>query len=278
MAKKYITQDRLKKNTLADIFVFILEKKQTTRREIEYETGFSWGTVSANVAFLIEKGYITEEKSEQNSGAGRTTYILKPTSDKVISVGLDINISGLSCEIVSLNSQTIKRFTGTLTAKTQNDVITQSETLFKVALDYCNENELQVFSLGIAMQGSVNGRIGTSIRFPKIDDWHPYNIKEHFSKKFDLPVYLGHDPKCMLLGEMNIKKHENCVLVRVDDGIGMAVSLDGKIIDDTVTESGIDTDKIKKLVISSKIPLEEIIIMTVTSDGKAFIARRREQE
>ena len=63
MAKKYITQDRLKKNTLADIFIFILEKKQTTRREIEYETGFSWGTVSANVAFLIEKGYVKEEKS-----------------------------------------------------------------------------------------------------------------------------------------------------------------------------------------------------------------------
>ena len=63
MAKKYLTQDRLKKNTLADIFVFILEKKQTTRREIEYETGFSWGTVSANVAFLLENGYIKEEKS-----------------------------------------------------------------------------------------------------------------------------------------------------------------------------------------------------------------------
>ena len=53
MSKKYITQDKLKKNTLADIVIFILEKKQTTRREIEHETGFSWGTVSANVAFLL---------------------------------------------------------------------------------------------------------------------------------------------------------------------------------------------------------------------------------
>ena len=67
MAKRYITQDILKKNTLADIFIFILNKKQTTRREIEYETGFSWGTVSANVSLLIEKGYVTEEKSEQSS-------------------------------------------------------------------------------------------------------------------------------------------------------------------------------------------------------------------
>ncbi len=64
----------------------------------------------------------------------------------------------------------------------------------------------------------------------------------------------------------------------VDNGMPFAVICDGKIIDDTVAESGLDTDKVKKLVISSKIPLEEIVIMTVTSDGKAFIARRGETE
>ncbi len=63
-----------------------------------------------------------------------------------------------------------------------------------------------------------------------------------------------------------------------DNGMPFAVICDGKIIDDTVAESGVDKDKIKKLVISSKIPLEEIIIMTVTADGKAFIARRGESE
>ena len=63
-----------------------------------------------------------------------------------------------------------------------------------------------------------------------------------------------------------------------DNGMPFAVICDGKIIDDTVAESGLDKDKIKKLVISSKIPLEEIIIMTVTADGKAFIAKRGDSE
>lgn len=67
-------------------------------------------------------------------------------------------------------------------------------------------------------------------------------------------------------------------LVPVDNGMPFAVICDGKIIDDTVSESGLDKDKIKKLVISSKIPLEEIIIMTVTADGKTFIARRGDGE
>ena len=233
MAKKYITQERLKKNTLSDIFILILEKKQTTRREIEYETGFSWGTVSANVAFLIEKGYIKEEKSEQSGVAGRTTYLLRPTSNSVASIGLDINRSGLSCEIVALDSRVIRSFESEFTAQTQADVLAQSEELCQRAINWCAENGLRIFSLGIAIQGSVNGRLGISMRFPNIDDWQAYSIKEHFAKKFSLPVYLGHDPKCMLLGETYRERCDDCILIRIDNGIGMSVSLDGKILDDT---------------------------------------------
>ena len=63
-------------------------------------------------------------------------------------------------------------------------------------------------------------------------------------------------------------------IMPVDNGMPFAVICDGKIIEDTVSESGLDKDKIKKLVISNKIPVEEIIIMTVTADGKTFIAKR----
>ncbi len=233
MAKKYITGDKLKKNTLADIFIFILEAKQTSRREIEYETGFSWGTVSANVAYLLEKGYIIEEKSAQCGTAGRTTYVLKPTSDGVAAIGLDINRTGLSCEVVGLDSQTKTRFEAAFEARTRAEVIAAAEALCQRAVDWCRAREIQLFSLGIAMQGAVNGRLGISTRFPGIADWQAIDMKSHFARKFDLPVYLGHDPKCMLLGEMCRSRFNNCVLVRIDEGIGMAASLDGRILDDT---------------------------------------------
>ena len=233
MAKKYITGDKLKKNTLADIFILILEKRQTSRREIEYETGFSWGTVSANVAYLLEKGYIVEEKSKQNGAAGRTTYVLKPTSEGVCSIGLDINRTGLSCEVVGIDSEVKMRFEAPFAAETSAEVIACAEALCQTAVDRCREHNIKLFSLGIAMQGAVNGRLGISTRFPGINDWQAFDVKSHFSRKFNLPVYLGHDPKCMLLGEMCRNKFNNCVLVRIDEGIGMAVSLDGRILDDT---------------------------------------------
>lgn len=61
-----------------------------------------------------------------------------------------------------------------------------------------------------------------------------------------------------------------------DKGMPFAVICDGEIAADMVSESGFDLDKIKKFAISSKIPIGEILIMTVDSDGIAYIARKEE--
>jgi hypothetical protein len=125
---------------LSDIFIIILNKKQTTRREIEYETGFSWGTVSSNIAFLLEKGYIVEEKSEQSGNVGRSTYTLKPASEGIVSIGLDINRSGLSCEVVGLDSAVKNTFTADFSATTQNEVIREAENICQRAIEWCKNN------------------------------------------------------------------------------------------------------------------------------------------
>ena len=59
-----------------------------------------------------------------------------------------------------------------------------------------------------------------------------------------------------------------------DSGMPFAVICDGRIIEDTVKESPLDTSEVKKLVISNKIPLKEIIIMTVDSNGTPYIVRK----
>lgn len=59
-----------------------------------------------------------------------------------------------------------------------------------------------------------------------------------------------------------------------DDGMPFAVVCDGKIVEETVEQSQIEPDKIKKLILSSKIPIDEIMIMTVGKDGIIFLARK----
>lgn len=227
--KKYITQDKLKRNNTADIFAFILDRGKTTRREIEFETGFSWGTVSANVAYLLEKGYIKEEKIV-GAGVGRATYALTLNGD-IVSVGLDINRSGLKAEVVGLDLSIKRTFFVPFTAQNQEQTLIQAEELLKTALDWAKKS-YKALSIGVAVQGAVDGKEGISLRFPRME-WQPCNLKERFGLIFDLPVYLAHDPRCMLLAALCKKKRKDCVLVRIDEGVGMAVEQNYKLLDDT---------------------------------------------
>ncbi len=61
-----------------------------------------------------------------------------------------------------------------------------------------------------------------------------------------------------------------------DKGMPFAVICDGEIIEDMVKESGYDISKIRKFVLSSKIPIERILVMSVDSDGIAYIAGKDE--
>lgn len=67
-------------------------------------------------------------------------------------------------------------------------------------------------------------------------------------------------------------------LMPADKGMPFAVVCDGEIIEDTVAESEIEFDKVKKLVISSRIPLDEILIMAVSGNEISYIARKDKNE
>lgn len=59
-----------------------------------------------------------------------------------------------------------------------------------------------------------------------------------------------------------------------DRGMPFAVVCDGKIIEETLEESGFDIIKVKKLILSSKMPVEKIMILTVDKNGISYIAEK----
>ncbi len=62
-----------------------------------------------------------------------------------------------------------------------------------------------------------------------------------------------------------------------DNGMPFSVVCDGEIIDETVKDSTFDISHVKKIIVSSKIPVEEILIMTVDSKGNVYIERKENE-
>ena len=63
-----------------------------------------------------------------------------------------------------------------------------------------------------------------------------------------------------------------------NSGMPFAVICDGKIIEDTVAQSGIEIKRIESAVKKSKVPIEEILLMTIQPDGTTYIERKEKDK
>lgn len=228
---KYLTRDRQKRKNLSDILYYIVEKQETTRREIERETGFSWGTVSESVAELIASGYIREETA-QDRNVGRNASILKINGDAVVSIGIDMNISGVTARVVGFDLSKKYVISMPFAAQTQEQVLLQTREICREALHWCADR-YRVLSIGIAYQGNVDVKNGISLRFPQIPDWKPVSVREMIEEEFGIFTLLEHDPKSLLFAKTVKQRIKDAVLLRVDKGIGLSVIQDGKILNDS---------------------------------------------
>ncbi|MBQ4626347.1 MAG: DUF421 domain-containing protein [Clostridia bacterium] len=91
-----------------------------------------------------------------------------------------------------------------------------------------------------------------------------------FETNGQISVLLKAEHKNATAGDMNISVKNS--------GMPFAVICDGKIIEETVSQSGIDIKKIEKAVKKSRIPKNEILLMTICPDGTSFFARKENEE
>ena len=92
-------------------------------------------------------------------------------------------------------------------------------------------NKKNILAIGVAMQGIVDAEKGISIEFPGCKEWKNVPVKEMLEKHFNYPVFVEHDPNCMLYSAVYNNPSKNSVLFRIDRSIGMAVTFEGKILE-----------------------------------------------
>ena len=223
--KKFINQKDMKQSNTADVFGLIRKNGRMTRRQIADKTEMSWGAVSTITARLIEEGYISEVKSDETS-VGRTPYYLEVDGTHHFSLGVDVNCSGLRAVIMNLKNEVVDSFAARADMTDRDSLLSGICDIIERAM----ASERHFICIGIAMQGITDTENGISLSLSGCAGWSNVPIAYILERKFSLPVHIEHDPNCILyaIGE---KARRDTALVRIDRGIGMAVMLDGKIID-----------------------------------------------
>lgn len=221
------TNFEMKKHNTEQIFRAFQTSKSLSRREIERLTGLSWGTVSAVCNDLLTKKLLVANKT---SGAtGRPPELLKVNPAYKLSLGIDINSVGLSFDAISLSFESVY-------SAFEPVRVSDRERL----LDFLKKKTAEILraypeivTVNLSMQGKLNATTGVSIRSNFFEDWDNVPLVKLFEEEFGLPTYLYHDPECLLTyhisNDRRLQRAKNGIMVRIDDGIGMAQLINGEL-------------------------------------------------
>ncbi len=275
--KKILNQQDMRDINLTSVFRLIRHAGPLTRRQIEGTLDLSWGAVSGATATLLREGYIKEVKAEVTAAAGRTPIALAVNPDDHFLLGLDVNRSGLSGVVLNLAGNALHHLTREATATTRDGWIGEIEGLIRELLQFTAGKTVE--GIGIAMQGAVNAKEGISANFPA-EGWQNVPLAALLSDSLGYPVYLAHDPDCILYAASVERDLRDAVLIRVDKGTGMAVMLNGRIFERfgafelgyTISQNGEPLDRLitqHGLTERSGLPFAELLAAARAGDPKA---------
>ncbi|MBR2019194.1 MAG: ROK family protein [Clostridia bacterium] len=228
------TNFEIKKSNTLRFFRTLRQQSPLSRKELERLTGLSWGSISAISSELLQKNLILAEKESATTGRPPERLAVNPSV--ALSLGIDINSVGLSLNVVNIVGASLHAVFVPLPSAQKEDLLATLKTEVHRILELFPA----LIGINLSMQGKLNRKTGESIRTNFFTDWKNVPLVQFFEEEFHIPTVLYHDPEALLTYHMHadrrLREARNCIVIRVDDGIGMAQLFNGQLY-----ETGEDT-------------------------------------
>lgn len=214
-----------RRDNIAAITAFVRSRGRATRMEISTALSLSWACVSDLVSLLIDDEILLESNERgaaETRGRVPTYLVLNPAK---YFLGIDINDSGIAVTLLSIDGSRIS------SKKWEAEFFSDEEAL---KLTVCEKIEESItkkencLGIGVAMEGARAANGGWYYPTPTGSFiFYPDKVIED---RFGLPVFVRHDPECMLYTVAE-SLDIDCMTLRVDTGVGVAVMKRGKLME-----------------------------------------------
>lgn len=209
-----------------------------SRAELARRTGLSEGAVSRIAAELLED-QIIREQGEENSTGGRpgTRLELDPRHHRAI--GVDIRQFETRVTLGTLQGQAIEtqRFRTPRTPAKALDMVAERINSLKA-----REHGHLIHGVGVSVRGIVDHERGV-IEVGSSNTWNNVHVKEALEAQTGLSVSVENNVRAAALAQYNSGRTEIngsrfMLFIRVDEGIGMGIVIDGKLFRGTHRSAG----------------------------------------
>ena len=203
----------------------VVSEGPISRANIARTTGLTAATISDLVADLESDGLVRELGTAPSAlGKPPTLYGLNAPARNIVTVDLsDGGIAGSVLDLAGVSSFESERSPVSLRGEHGVDrLIAMIDTLV-------DRSSAPVLGIGIATPGVID-ESGTVVE-ASFFDWHDLPLATLLNDRYDVPVYVINNSRAAALAEYSYGDHEaeNLLVVKIGNGVGAGVLLDGRI-------------------------------------------------
>jgi predicted NBD/HSP70 family sugar kinase len=210
------------------ILQLLRHNEHMSRADLARQTGLSECTVSRMMTHLISDALVCEDGAENSTG-GRPGRRLK-LNPKRVAIGAEVQNWETRVAVCTMRGHIVesRRFRTRASLEATLELIADE-------FEDCSRQlgETRVPGIGVSVRGIVNSDAGALVVGSR-PGWVDAPISRILQARLREPVYVENNVRAAALAEYNycssaVNGSRVFLLVKVDEGIGMAVLLDGKL-------------------------------------------------
>lgn len=217
--------------TPGDLLRLIRSGEATTRAELASTTGLARSTIAQRIDSLATLGLI-RELGEAPSTGGRPPTVLGFNESAGIVLAADLGATHSRFAVADLGGEILGETTADIEiASGPEGVLTRVDETFDQLLVDLGKSNSDVLGIGIGLPGPVEFAAGRPVSPPIMPGWDGYDVRGHFSERFDAPVLVDNDVNIMALGEVWVMDEpvDDLLFIKAGTGIGSGLILGGTL-------------------------------------------------
>lgn len=216
--------------SLGAILDLIRRGRARSRSEIAGLTGLTRGIVAQRVADLLARGLVAESMAPSTGGRPPRRLALRADAGHVLvadvgATSIDVAVADLAGRVLGRRDTEADVSAGPLA------ILSLVEGLAdRLLADAAPPGPL--WGVGIGLPGPVEFGSGDPVSPPIMPGWDRYPVRERFTSRHGVPVWVDNDVNIMALGEWRAgvaRGHANVVFVKVGTGIGAGIICGGAL-------------------------------------------------
>lgn len=212
-------------NRAGDIFQYLRDGAPRTRVELAEMTGFARSTIVSRIQTLADAGLVMNLGDARSSG-GRPAARFAFNPDGRVILGLEVGAERTIVALTNLVGRVIAHAeVETPATAGPVEVLDRARDEGRRLLESIGDRRKDLIGVGVGLPGPVEPSAGRPVQPVALPTWDGFDVVDHLSRAFPVPVLVDNEINLMALGEQRTfwPDSENLLFIRVATGIGMGI-------------------------------------------------------